>query len=84
MRVLAPQRHPGQLGPKRVTMPTSISGRWLTDFMVLRRHYSGQTPVGFSQALLEGLSLFRGQCALPPSPLLEGRQLRLPDRFPVS
>ena len=37
-RVLARQRLPGQSRPKRVALPASISGRWLTEFTGLLRH----------------------------------------------
>ena len=32
---------------------------------------------------LRALALFRGQCALAPGLLLEGRKTRFTDRFPV-
>jgi len=37
-RVFAPQRRPGQSGPKRVALPDSTSGRRQTEFTVLLRH----------------------------------------------
>jgi len=55
-RVLAKHLVPGQPGPNRVAMPASISSAWLTLFTIRPHRSRGQTPVGFCQALPEGLN----------------------------